>query len=708
MSSSENELQDNIDDSSKLKKLIIISKRGKSDNRCNDQIISVKNEEGRMELRMDNISENITKNKIDKTLQSIIYSKSISSLKQKKREYFISNRSNNTLSERERIKSDNKKKYDFYLENKPKIIDEKNIINSNVKAKDNIYNKDNNNELTKYYNNINNNTNIDENSVKDNIIIINDKENKKDTIEINEINNTEIKENNISNQNVVKNIEKLIDNSSNISTHKKGYSTEPNNIANNNRNKLRELLKRDNITNDEDDEDDDIEECEEEIISNNDYHNVNNNNNNNNMNKNNNKLSSIRDFDSNIAKHDQSEKDNRYLISSCNDGLNIYNNFFKNNINNSVNNNIEKIINSNIYSNNIKKDNEEKNNNLNEDIHKNIQNHISNKTSSKELKEKYSNDIISRNSKPHNQNSIENSKESKNKPTYSTFLRKRVFIPVQYNIPNNITCSICDNNWPNSKIFVGECCTHFICKRCAKNYYEEQIENGETELHCPFLFCRANFPKGILKNFVSEEHLNLLEKNNKNKLLSSKIKTNTSYEQMKLYSKKNVIDINNNKILYNYNKSKDIFCSNCQKDTLFSKVNNYFLKCLNCGHCECKYCFKDYTLDHLNRNSNNRCKVFYRRNDENVEINKCIFFLLQIFLVFAMYCMIFISIFLNLKEFFKYIFGIRKKNNNYICLIYYFKMFFVIIFSTFFLILCIPFIIIWYSFFPYILALFDY
>ena len=245
MSSSENELQDNIDDSSKLKKLIIISKRGKSDNRCNDQIISVKNEEGRMELRMDNISENITKNKIDKTLQSIIYSKSISSLKQKKREYFISNRSNNTLSERERIKSDNKKKYDFYLENKPKIIDEKNIINSNVKAKDNIYNKDNNNELTKYYNNINNNTNIDENSVKDNIIIINDKENKKDTIEINEINNTEIKENNISNQNVVKNIEKLIDNSSNISTHKKGYSTEPNNIANNNRNKLRELLKRD-------------------------------------------------------------------------------------------------------------------------------------------------------------------------------------------------------------------------------------------------------------------------------------------------------------------------------------------------------------------------------------------------------------------------------------------------------------------------------
>lgn len=33
---------------------------------------------------------------------------------------------NNTLSERERIKSYNKKKYDFYLENKPKLIDKKN------------------------------------------------------------------------------------------------------------------------------------------------------------------------------------------------------------------------------------------------------------------------------------------------------------------------------------------------------------------------------------------------------------------------------------------------------------------------------------------------------------------------------------------------------------------------------------------------------
>ena len=61
---------------------------------------------------------------------------------------------------------------------------------------------------------------------------------------------------------------------------------------------------------------------------------------------------------------------------------------------------------------------------------------------------------------------------------------------------------------------------------------------------------------------------------------------------MKLYSKNNVIDINNNKILFKYNKNKDIFCSKCNKDTLFSKTNTYFLKCLNCGHVECKFFLK--------------------------------------------------------------------------------------------------------------------
>ena len=84
-------------------KYIIISKKGKSEQSSNnEQIISIKNEEGKMELRMENISENITKKKIDQTLKSFIHNKSISDFKLNKKKYkIIDNKKLNTQSERE-------------------------------------------------------------------------------------------------------------------------------------------------------------------------------------------------------------------------------------------------------------------------------------------------------------------------------------------------------------------------------------------------------------------------------------------------------------------------------------------------------------------------------------------------------------------------------------------------------------------------------
>ena len=57
----------------------------------------------------------------------------------------------------------------------------------------------------------------------------------------------------------------------------------------------------------------------------------------------------------------------------------------------------------------------------------------------------------------------------------------------------------------------------YIYKKWAKNYFEEQIENGETELHYPFLFSKKNFTKNLTRFFVCKEHYYLLEKNEKNK-----------------------------------------------------------------------------------------------------------------------------------------------------------------------------------------------
>ena len=706
--------EEEINENSKLK-LIIISKKGKLDKSNEGTVITLKNDEGRMELRMDNLSENITKNKIDKTLKSFIFNKSISDSKIKNKNFVIIDKQSNNLSEREKCikkNTENNKNYEIYIENHPdpKRIEEKvkkigsiNDFHDKLKEyesqkEDNIDSDENNDTNNNKNNIINNNTNIDENSAKDDDIVF---VNNNDTNDINEnnINKKINKDISYIQDNVIKNFEEMKQGNSNV--RKKEMKTEPNNTMNIRRNKIIELLKKDGVTNEGDDEDE-IEECEEDIISCNE----------NNENKNN-KLSSYKDLDSNIAKIDQSEKDNKYIISSINEGMSNFNKFFRNNIsiNNTNNNNIEKII-------NTYKENEseikntmiipEENANINMSDRKiNKEVILPNTMSLRHLKD--SKELVhSKNSLINKTNKIENDNNNRKILFHSGFnVNNNHFFQIRQMHPIYRMCSICENSFPIGKIYVSECSIHFICKKCAKNYFEEQIENGETDLHCPFLFCKKKFAKILTKNFISEEHYLLLEKNNnKSNMILAKVKSNINYEKMKLYSKNNVIDINNNKILFNFNKSKDIFCSKCKKDALFSKANNYFLKCLNCGHCECKYCFKDYNREHFDINSNAHCKVYYRRKDDYTQINPFIFFLLQSFLVFAIFVMIYISIFLNTKLFFQNIFRIYRNKNNY-CL-YYFKMFFAIFVSFIVLLVIFPFIFIFYPYFPYILATCDY
>ncbi len=733
--------KDNDDNNPKLK-LIIISKKGKLDQSGEGRVITLKKDENRMELRMDNMSENITKKKIEKTLQSFMFNKSVTDIKARNRKFVITSNNNklNTLSERELVynknETENNKNNDINVNDdeysekiKQKKIEEKlsklnNSKNENEKNNDII--NDVNDDITKFnYNNnsnINNNSNNskknlnnnsdcktsnldDDNTQKDEIIFVNNnRKNKIKEILRNNDKNEEIKNNDYLIKNTeIKNIKKeLIE---------KEINTEPNDI-NSRQNKFRELLKRDNMTNDEDDDNEEIEieECPEEIIS----HKENNNNNNNNTM---NKMSSYSDLESNRAmKNRLSEKDNKYIISSCNDGPNNFNNYFRTNIKiNSFNNhnddNQNKIFNYNDNNNNKETNNinnTNTNNNMNtynqaEDAIANNNNnnligintpiHFSNGlysralTGSKNINKKTT--LGSQNSKKVNFN-----KDSINNNYYNTFSMNKI-------------CSICENTFPTSKIYVAECGFHFLCKRCAKNFYEEKIENGDTDFKCPFLKCKAEFPKEIIKNFISEEHYNILNGNliNEN-VKANKLKPNIYYEKMQLYYKNHVIDINNNKLLYNYNKSKDIFCGRCNKDTLFSKVHNHFLKCLNCGYCECRYCFKDFNEGHMNVNSSNRCKVYYRKTEYYSEMNKFLFFLIQLFLVFSMFFMLFISIFLNIQLFFKNYFRVKKKNINYF--FYTFYMMFIIILSTIILLIVSPFIIIWFPFFPSILSLSDY
>ena len=270
-------------------------------------------------------------------------------------------------------------------------------------------------------------------------------------------------------------------------------------------------------------------------------------------------------------------------------------------------------------------------------------------------------------------------------------------------------CSICEYSCLESKMFLPECNIHYICKRCTRNYYEDIIDDGIKELFCPFLQCKrkVNFDK--LKSFISSNHYARIsqpfvntENLEENKIILSKIKSDYNIQDIERYSKRHVIDVNSNKILYNYKGINEKFCPFCNELTLFTQTNNHFYKCLNCLTKVCKYCFKEYNITHFDMSNPNNCKVFHRFDEVNLnKRNKFLLFLLEIFFVIASYYLTFIGIFICLRDCFFIIFNINKKAN---C----FKHIFSYCFSIIIFILIIPFIIIIFPFFPFISAIFDF
>ena len=269
-------------------------------------------------------------------------------------------------------------------------------------------------------------------------------------------------------------------------------------------------------------------------------------------------------------------------------------------------------------------------------------------------------------------------------------------------------CSICDHAFPISKLFVAECNKHFLCRKCSKNYYEDIIEDGNKEMLCPFIKCREPVDLLDLKRIISNNHFDILInkkvnlEDTQNKYYLTKIKTNIDNENVKLYTKKHVIDINSNKSLYNSYNAKNIYCPNCFHESLFSKTNTYFFKCLYCECKRCKYCMKEYDDRHFDSTSNTHCKIYYRFDDDGKKSPNILYiFLLQLFFVFASYYLCFAGIFLLVKKKFFCIFQADVKKN---IILYIFAYFFTIICFVIF----IPFIVIIYPYFPSIMALSDY
>ena len=93
---------------------------------------------------------------------------------------------------------------------------------------------------------------------------------------------------------------------------------------------------------------------------------------------------------------------------------------------------------------------------------------------------------------------------------------------------------------------------------------------------CPFKTCNEPMNLENIENLISKEHFNLLNNDKKNikqtqnKFCFTKLKSSFDQENLQLYTKKHVIDINTNKNFYDYNNIKSVFCPKCIKDSLFS------------------------------------------------------------------------------------------------------------------------------------------
>ena len=291
----------------------------------------------------------------------------------------------------------------------------------------------------------------------------------------------------------------------------------------------------------------------------------------------------------------------------------------------------------------------------------------------------------------------------------------RILKPI-IELKKKIACFLCEKVFNSEKIFFPNCKIHALCKKCIKNYYEDKFENNNFSLKCPDTNCNEKIDFDIIKNIINNLHYELFlesqkEEYNKN-YLGEEIcvnKTKSKVEHLKPYFQKHFLDINSNKNFFLYNENKDIYCNKCLKPTLFTKINGYFIKCLNCHQKICKYCLKEFNDIHMDIMNENHCKVYYRRGKYllNKKFNCTIEYCLQLLFVVTIYyltivCVYFITIHF-LKR--KLKFDNNKSQKSFIRLIIYI---FIQFFSIVLFFVCFPFALIIYPFFPALIILTDY
>ena len=398
-----------------------------------------------------------------------------------------------------------------------------------------------------------------------------------------------------------------------------------------------------------------------------------------------------------LCENSNQKKEIKNLLNIKGNSFNI-NNFFKNN------NNKNEHVTSLIKNKDKNLENEISNKKEKNNIHNNLSRNVD-----KQLISNQNSDLLNQSTKYLNkvQQNISNNSNHNINNNYGNNIDIQIKKGVQ-----KFTCSICDISYTSSLSFVAECNIHILCKKCAKYFFEEKIESGVKELFCPFISCGKKFPKSEAKLFLSKRHINLLEeKNEKNDNFNSVkfLFDDDNDKDIKNYSNNHVIDINNNRLFYNFNKSKNIFCTKCNVDALFCRDKQTFMRCLNCHYKQCKYCFKEYSREHFDRISQNYCKVYYRNDDIfRNQLSNIYIFLKQILFVVACFLLSIITPWILSKHYLTNSLLKKNNHNDYNCILYYIKIIIINFFSFLIFIIFLPITVLLFPYFPSFLAIFDF
>ena len=186
---------------------------------------------------------------------------------------------------------------------------------------------------------------------------------------------------------------------------------------------------------------------------------------------------------------------------------------------------------------------------------------------------------------------------------------------------------------------------HNFCNICLKSYIQDQIEQNKNEIKCPLLKCSKDIETNNIKKLLSENYLIRMNSNKQNlKYFHDNI--------VKTYLSNHVLDITDNIDTFRYyHKNKDNFCLKCKQSSMFTKLVGNFIKCLNCLSKYCRYCLKEYSNDHFNKEIITRCKVYYRNNGEFKKVKIYRNFIIGYILVIFSYLLLVSGLYFNISNY---------------------------------------------------------